>query len=222
MTSGSSSMGSAEGQTQQTLLRDERDRKTALKKQTTEEAEGQTGTVKFPPPLENKRPPTMPAMMPANYKDPADDLPEFDKDDEGYEKVETQTDLNKAVDDISEVDLEGTDKEDEEMDDDDEPMDDKTGTSAGTPASISSSANERTEDKLMDVLGSALVGVRGSEDRRMKDSNSLRDCSVNRTEGVTLITITLKEKKLLEDGQDDRITAQNGRHPTPGTTLCSG
>jgi archaellum component FlaD/FlaE len=156
-----------------------------MKKQTAEAAEGQTGTVKLPPPLENKRPPTMPAMMPANYKDPADDLPEFDED-EGYEKVETQTDLNKAVDDISEVDLEGTDKEDEdaEMDDDDEPMDDKTGTSAGTPASISSSANERTEDKLMDVLGSALAtGIRGSEDKRMKDSNSLRDCSVNRTEG---------------------------------------
>ena len=198
--SGSDSMGSAGGQTQNTLLQEEIDRKAALKKLEV----SRTGGPKI------KRPPTMPPMMPADHKDPADDnvqTPNFsEEEDEGFEKVETQTDLDMATDtklgSKLGVDIEKSDSEEEDdaMEGEDEPMDDKT--SEGTPASISSSANERTEDKLMGILGSAFAtSIRGSEDKRMTDTNSLRDTSVNRTPGVTLITITLKEKNFMRMGQ---------------------
>jgi hypothetical protein len=56
--------------------------------------EGRTGGPKI------ARPPTMPPMMPADYKDPADDnvqTPNFSEDDD-FEKVEAQTGLDMATD----------------------------------------------------------------------------------------------------------------------------
>jgi hypothetical protein len=195
--SGSDSMGSAGGQTKSTLLQEEVDRKAALKKLDV----GRTGGPKI------ARPPTMPQMMPADYKDPADDnvqTPNFSEEDDDFERVEAQTGFDMAKDTQTGVDIEksGSEEEDEAMEGVDDPMEGEQ-TSEGTPASVSSSANERTEKQLMGVLGSAAFAARhtGKEDKRMADADGLRDTSVNRTPGVTLITITLKEKNYMRMGQ---------------------
>ena len=46
-----------------------------------------------------------------------------------------------------------------------------------------------------------MLGVRGDEDKRFKDTNRQRDESVNRREGTALITITLNEPNFSKMGQ---------------------
>ena len=47
----------------------------------------------------------------------------------------------------------------------------------------------------------SLVSVRGDEDKRMKDTNSMRTAFVNRIEGSTMVTITIREKNFAKMGR---------------------
>ena len=123
-----------------------------------------------PPPLVNKRPPNMPGMMPpGSTKPPDDDLPDFAVDleeevegDDDFERVEAQEDLDAAM----EVEVEDEEKEEEEEEQTDE------------LESISPASTERAIAKVLELFEPALgaaLGVRGDEDKRLKDTNRQMD-----------------------------------------------
>ena len=197
--------GMGSNQDEHKLLRDARgDKKGSLK---------QTGGVQTG---QDKRPPGMPGMMPPGTMEPrADDPPDFGEDDEEYHKVNAQTDLDEAME-VEKVDEDepnlGEGKEDADVDQDksdndseeeDEDMD------AGTPqtgqtASISPTTTARVNEQILGILEPALVSlvsVRGDEDKRMKDTNPMREASVNRTEGSIMVTITKREKNSAKMGR---------------------
>jgi hypothetical protein len=205
-------MGSRSNQDEHKLLREARGDKGGSLKQTGGSQTGQSSS-------EDKRPPGMPPMMPPGTintrKERADDPPDFGEDEEEYHKVNAQTDLDEAmeVEEVDEdepnlgegkegadVDLDGSDNDSEEEDED---MD------AGTPqtgqtASISPTTTARVNEQILGILEPALVSlvsVRGDEDKRMKDTNSMRTASVNRTEGSTMVTITIREKNFAKMGR---------------------
>ena len=156
----------------------------------------QTGVVKAPP-LLGPRPPGMPGMMPPGSftltggggGGGGEDPPDFGEDllaadaedgiDTDYEKVEFQGDLNAAMDDVQ------TD-EDQEEDEDEEDV--------HTEPTVSPASAARAEERVLDILTPSLVAIRGNEAPRTRDASRMREESINKTEGVTLITITVVEK----------------------------
>ena len=139
------------------------------------------GQVRMPPPVDDKRPPNMPEMMPRGSiaRVQEVEVPDFgggpaereDDADEDYEKVEAQGDLDAAMNEGDE----GGEEEAEEEDEQTEEVD------AISPASTER-ANEKVLELLAPALGAALA-VRGDEGRRMNETNRMREESVNRREG---------------------------------------